>query len=72
MDTNINHFNSRKEYMDLVYHNPNPEGRTSDIPAKRFLSDLRSHLRTHFYDEKIHSKSSHHHQNKRELPSDPT
>lgn len=24
MDTNINHFNSRKEYMDLVYHNSSP------------------------------------------------
>lgn len=24
MYTNINHFNSRKEYMKLVYHNSNP------------------------------------------------
>ena len=24
MDTNINHFNSRKEYMELVYHNSSP------------------------------------------------
>lgn len=24
MDTNINHLNSRKEYMKLVYHNSSP------------------------------------------------
>lgn len=24
MDTNINHLNSRKEYMELVYHNSSP------------------------------------------------
>lgn len=46
MDTNINHLNSRKEYMNLVYHNSSLD----------FLEEVRKFYKEREQEEKEHDQ----------------